>query len=88
MPMDGLEQSLAKLRADGAGDAVVAAFRNARRAPAQAGDPGLLREADIEPVADLPDADRLPDAPARTSPGCSTARSSSSSTAASGPAWA
>ncbi len=63
MPMDGLEQSLAKLRADGAGDAVIAAFRNAAE-HLRSGDLGLLREADIEPVADLPDADLLPDAPA------------------------
>ena len=61
--MDGLEQSLAKLRADGAGDAVIAAFRNAAE-HLRSGDRGVLRESDIEPVDELPDADLLPAAPA------------------------
>ncbi len=63
MVMDGLEQSVQKLHDDGAGEAVIAAFRNAAER-LRTGDRGVLREADIEPVAGLPDAGALPDAPA------------------------
>lgn len=57
----GLDLSVGKLRADGAGEAVVAAFRhNCERL--LAGDRGLLREDDLLPVAELPDAERLPEA--------------------------
>ncbi len=58
---DQTEPALTKLRADGAGQATVAAFEHAIRRLA-AGERGLLPESEIEPVADLPDADALPDA--------------------------
>ncbi len=60
MSTAGIEASLAKLRADGAADAVVAAFRHAAES-LEAGDTGLLREDELSPVAGLPDADRLED---------------------------
>ncbi len=63
MSMDDLEQGVQKLREDGAGDAVIAAFRGAAER-LRTGDRGVLRESDIEPVRDLPDSGALPDAPA------------------------
>ena len=63
MAMDELEQGVQKLRDDGAGEAVIAAFRAAAER-LRSGDRGVLREADLEPVGDLPDADALPAAPA------------------------
>ena len=49
-----------KLRAAGADDTAVAAFaRQLERV--RAGESGLLRECDIEPVSELPDAQDLPD---------------------------
>ena len=60
MSAAGIEQGVAKLRADGAGEEVVAAFRHYAGQLA-AGETGLLREADLEPVLELPDADALPD---------------------------
>ncbi len=52
-------EALAKLRADGAAEATVAAFEHAVGQLA-AGAHGLLPEAEIEPVQALPDADELP----------------------------
>ncbi|HEY5141967.1 MAG TPA: UTP--glucose-1-phosphate uridylyltransferase [Solirubrobacteraceae bacterium] len=63
MAMDDLEQGVQKLRDDGAGEAVIAAFRAAAER-LRSGDRGVLREADLEPVGDLPDADALAAAPA------------------------
>ena len=57
-----LQASIDKLRADGAGDAIVASFRHYHER-LSSGEGGLLAESEIEPVADLPDAARLPDAP-------------------------
>jgi UTP--glucose-1-phosphate uridylyltransferase len=58
---DQTDAALDKLRADGAGQATVAAFEHALLRLA-AGERGLLPESEIEPVAQLPDADALPDA--------------------------
>ncbi len=58
MSTTGIEASLEKLEADGAGEAVVAAFRHAAQS-LQAGDTGLLREDQLSPVTGLPDAERL-----------------------------
>ena len=60
MSAPGLDAALDKLRADGAGEATVAAFGHAARRLA-AGERGVLPEAEIEPVAALPDADALPE---------------------------
>ena len=56
----GIAAGVERLRADGAGEAVVAAFAGAAEQLA-AGETGVLREADIEPVRELPDAAQLPD---------------------------
>jgi UTP--glucose-1-phosphate uridylyltransferase len=57
---EALRAAEEKMRAAGVHDAAIAAFRHAFRALA-AGETGLLREADIEPVGDLPRAADLPD---------------------------
>ena len=49
MPASGLDDALAKLRADGAGAATIAAFEHAARQFA-AGERGVLAEIEIEPV--------------------------------------
>jgi len=49
-----------KMRADGAADAAVATFAHYHEL-LRAGDEGALREADLQPVESLPDADELPD---------------------------
>lgn len=54
----GLEQAVEKLRADGAGEATIAAFSHYALRLAE-GEQGFLRESEIEPVADLPDAEAL-----------------------------
>jgi UTP--glucose-1-phosphate uridylyltransferase len=56
--VDGLEAAIEKLRAEGLGDAAVESFaRQYERL--RAGETGTLAEADIEPVAELPDAEEL-----------------------------
>jgi UTP--glucose-1-phosphate uridylyltransferase len=56
--VDGLEAAIEKLRAEGLGDAAVETFaRQYERL--RAGETGTLAEADIEPVAELPDAEEL-----------------------------
>jgi UTP--glucose-1-phosphate uridylyltransferase len=56
--VDGLEAAIEKMRAEGLGDAAVESFaRQYERL--RAGETGTLAEADIEPVAELPDADEL-----------------------------
>jgi UTP--glucose-1-phosphate uridylyltransferase len=56
--VDGLEAAIGKMRAEGLGDAAVESFaRQYERL--RAGETGTLAEADIEPVAELPDADDL-----------------------------
>jgi UTP--glucose-1-phosphate uridylyltransferase len=61
--MDGLEASVEKMRAAGIGDAAIETFAHHYRRLDE-GDAGVLAEADIEPVAELPDADELPAADA------------------------
>ncbi len=56
----GIAAGVERLRADGAGEAVVAAFAGAAEQLA-AGESGVLHEADIEPVRELHDAALLPD---------------------------
>ena len=54
-----LQASIDKMEAEGVHQAAIAAFTNAYEALA-AGDTGILPEAEIEPVNDLPHADDLP----------------------------
>ena len=59
MPGAAEDPAVAKLRASGAGEAALRAFgRHVERV--RGGESGLLAEVDIEPVADLPDAEDLP----------------------------
>ena len=55
-----LEASIAKMEAEGVHQAAIAAFTHAYQALA-AGDTGILPEAEIEPVNDLPQASDLPE---------------------------
>ena len=57
MPLDA---SIEKMEAEGVHEAAIAAFTHAYEALA-GGDTGILPEADIEPVNDLPRADELPE---------------------------
>jgi UTP--glucose-1-phosphate uridylyltransferase len=58
--VDGLDEAVAKMRAEGLGDAAVESFaRQYERL--RAGETGTLAESEIEPVADLPDAEDLED---------------------------
>src|ERR1700750_1463489 len=59
--MSGLEASVDKMRRDDVGDAAVQAFADAYRR-LQEGETGVLAEADIEPVDELPAARDLADA--------------------------
>ncbi len=58
MNTDGLQASVAKMRAEGVADAAIDTFAHYYR-QLTAGETGLMREADLEPVRDLPDADEL-----------------------------
>jgi UTP--glucose-1-phosphate uridylyltransferase len=59
--VDGLNAAIEKMRAEGLGDAAVESFaRQYERL--RAGETGTLAESEIEPVADLPDAEDLTDA--------------------------
>lgn len=60
MSQEGLQESIAKLHAEGVGEAAIETFRHYYER-LQRGESGLLREADIEPVSELPDAASLPD---------------------------
>jgi UTP--glucose-1-phosphate uridylyltransferase len=61
--MDGLQAAIDKMRAEGIGDAAIDTFAHHWRR-LRDGDAGVLAESDIEPVADLPDAEDLPEADA------------------------
>jgi UTP--glucose-1-phosphate uridylyltransferase len=61
MSGDGLSASVEKMRAADVAAAAIATFEELYRRLA-AGDTGLIAEDEIEPVTELPDADRLPDA--------------------------
>jgi UTP--glucose-1-phosphate uridylyltransferase len=58
---DGLTQSIDKMRAEGLGDAAVETFRHYYER-LRGGERGVLAEADLEPVQELPDFADLPDA--------------------------
>jgi len=60
MPAVALERSVEKMEAEGVHEAAIAAFTHAYEALA-GGETGILPEADIEPVSDLPRADELPE---------------------------
>ena len=85
-PWTGCRQSIEKMRADGVSDAAIETFRD-HYTRWQEGETGLLPEAEIEPVGDLPDARRRCPSPATTRTRRSTRPSSSSSTAGSARAW-
>jgi UTP--glucose-1-phosphate uridylyltransferase len=59
MAADGLTASVQKMREAGVADAAVATFEHYYRQLA-AGESGALPETELEPVAELPDADDLP----------------------------
>jgi UTP--glucose-1-phosphate uridylyltransferase len=63
MTDEGLQASLDKMRREGVGDAAVRAFGDAYER-LRGGETGVLPEAEIEPVDDVPDARELPDADA------------------------
>jgi len=58
---DGLTASVEKMRREGVGDAAVGTFAHYYRR-LRDGETGVLPEAEIEPVAEAPYADDLPDA--------------------------
>ncbi len=58
--MDALNASLDKMRAGGVADVAVKTFAHYYKR-LRAGEAGVLAESEIEPVAELPDADELPD---------------------------
>jgi UTP--glucose-1-phosphate uridylyltransferase len=58
--MDALNASLDKMRADGVAEVAVKTFAHYYER-LRAGEAGVLAESEIEPVAELPDADELPD---------------------------
>ncbi len=61
--MDHLDAALEKMRADGVADVAVKTFAHYHER-LSGGEQGILAESEIEPVAELPDADELPDAEA------------------------
>jgi UTP--glucose-1-phosphate uridylyltransferase len=60
---EGLAQAEEKMRRDGVADAAIATFRHYYE-QLEAGESGLLPEAELEPVGDVPDLEDLPDAEA------------------------
>jgi len=63
MSADGLEASVTKMQREGVPEAAIATFQHYYEQLA-VGESGMVPEAAIEPVRDLQDADRLPDAEA------------------------
>jgi UTP--glucose-1-phosphate uridylyltransferase len=61
--MSGLEASTEKMRREGVGEAAIQSFADAYER-LRGGESGVLPEAELEPVDDVPDADELPDADA------------------------
>jgi UTP--glucose-1-phosphate uridylyltransferase len=55
---EGLEEAIGKLRADGAPDVTIRTFEHYYRR-LESGERGLIPESEIEPVADVTDAERL-----------------------------
>ena len=62
--MSGLDEATEKMRADGAADVAIETFRHYYERLA-AGEGGTLRESEIEPVDDVPDAERAAGSRAR-----------------------
>jgi UTP--glucose-1-phosphate uridylyltransferase len=62
--MTGLDASTEKMRREGVGDAAVQAFADAYQR-LEGGETGVLPEAELEPVDEVPDADELPESDAR-----------------------
>jgi UTP--glucose-1-phosphate uridylyltransferase len=60
MSISGRDSSTEKMRAEGVADAAIATFAELYERLV-AGESGLMPEADIEPVTDVPDADALPE---------------------------
>ncbi|HEY8581473.1 MAG TPA: UTP--glucose-1-phosphate uridylyltransferase [Capillimicrobium sp.] len=60
MSTDGRDESIEKMRAEGVADTAIATFGELYERLV-AGETGLIAEADIEPVTELPDADELPE---------------------------
>ncbi|HEU4973789.1 MAG TPA: UTP--glucose-1-phosphate uridylyltransferase [Baekduia sp.] len=60
--MSGLDAALAKMRAEGLGEAALESFAHYYE-QLRAGASGMLREGDLEPVAELPALDDLPEDP-------------------------
>src|SRR5256885_11106712 len=60
MSDQGLQESIEKMRADGAPDVAVRAFQDVYERLV-AGETGMLPESDIEPVTDIPSLDDLPE---------------------------
>src|SRR3954463_12625852 len=58
--MSGLQASIDKMRRDDGGDAAVQAFADAYER-LQEGETGVLPEAELDPVDEVPDADELPE---------------------------
>ena len=78
---DGLQESVDKLREAGAGEAAIAAFRDAYER-LRAGETGMVPESEIEPIEEPAGPTRCPSPARRSCATSSTAPSSSSSTAA------
>jgi UTP--glucose-1-phosphate uridylyltransferase len=62
MSEEGLKAAEEKMRAAGVADVAIDSFAHYYR-QLEGGETGMIREADIEPVTDLPTADGLPEAP-------------------------
>jgi UTP--glucose-1-phosphate uridylyltransferase len=58
--MDGLEQSVEKMREEGLADAAIDSFAHYYRLLKE-GESGMLPESEIEPLEDVPDAEELPE---------------------------
>jgi hypothetical protein len=84
--MDCLTAGIEKLRADGTGEAAIAALRH-HYERVRSGDAGVLSERELEPVADLPGSTAPPTTTAARR-GPSTMPWSSSSTAVWARRWA
>src|SRR4051794_41819604 len=60
MVNDGLQAAEEKMRAEGVPDAAIATFRHYYE-QLVAGESGMLPDADLEPIEDIPEAEALPD---------------------------
>src|SRR5215213_9263096 len=60
MVNDGLQAAEEKMQAEGVPDAAIATFRHYYE-QLVAGESGMLPDAELEPIEDIPEADALPD---------------------------